>query len=63
MLVSDLRPAADAVLNAAERRYTVGDSELSDVLRMRASWIERRLAELEMRLELDLVWAELNALF
>jgi len=57
-----LLPAADAVLAAAERRHAEGDAELIELLQFRASWIQRQLADLDARLELDLVRADLKVL-
>ena len=58
---SDLLPAADTVLASIEQRHAADDAELIDVLQVRTTWVDRRLADLEARLELDLIRAELAA--
>jgi cobalt-zinc-cadmium efflux system outer membrane protein len=58
----DLVPAADTTLAAIEQRHVEGDAELSEVLQVRASWVRHRLNDLGVRLELDLIRADLAAL-
>ncbi len=58
---SDLLPAADTVLASVEQRHAAGDAELIDVLQVREKWVQRRLNNLEARLELDFIRAELAA--